>query len=91
MCLYIHWWEFAREYNCDITIALVYIMMNISSYMMKIYLFIQNISWISHDNIWSITQEHSSKFSENKSSYERGKVAVQLSGGGGGGGCKSDH
>ena len=60
-----HWSEFARESNGDITIALVYIKMNISSYMMKIYLFIQNISWISHDNIWSITQEHSSKFSEN--------------------------
>ena len=28
----------------------------------------------------------------NKLSYERGKVAVQLSGGGGGGGgCKSEH
>ena len=39
--------------------------MNISSYMMNIYLFIQNISRISHDNILSITQEHSSKFSEN--------------------------
>ena len=33
--------------------------------MMKIHLFIQNISQISHDNILSIKQEHSSKFSEN--------------------------
>ena len=40
-------------------------MMNISSYMIKIYLFIQNISQISHDNMLSITHEHSSEFSEN--------------------------
>ena len=40
-------------------------MMDISSYMMKIHLFIQNISQISHDNILSITHEHCSEFSKN--------------------------
>ena len=53
------------ESNGDINIALVDIMVDISSYMMKIYLFIQNISRISHDNMLSITHEHSSEFSEN--------------------------